>query len=233
MSNFNDLHEALDFSDELDVSSKLHEALYVKGLHSSDTVNPMKELQLGITKAQRCRAWLFTGHRGVGKSTELRKLANELKGAGYTVVLADMLEYVRIEEPIDTESLLLSIAAALSDAADRDLGGNRLTKNYLARFWHYVTNTEVKLTELSPSIDFGDTKLSAKLLVTEKIALTSQLAAIKNGAMSATHNRIEAFINEVVQDYQKARPGKAVVLILDSLERLRVASASSEQSKVR
>jgi energy-coupling factor transporter ATP-binding protein EcfA2 len=237
---FETLYQKMDILTPLEADVAADKALYVPGLHTSGNQNPVDKLLINIKLAkskvtpESGRAWLFTGHRGVGKSTELKRLAHELRQQDHTVVMVDMLEYISMEDKIETETLLLAIAAAFSDAADHDLGGNRLEQGYLKRFVHFLTNTDIALDSFSAEHNISkDTKLTAKLLMTQKVNLVQQLANVKQGLQSETHAKINGYVSSIVKDYKKARADKPVVIVLDSLERLRVASASDDTAKIR
>lgn len=66
------LYQALDFDRPLDYANEDDKKLYVLGMHGTDG-NPVDELCTAIEISKQPKSWLFTGHRGVGKSTELRR----------------------------------------------------------------------------------------------------------------------------------------------------------------
>ena len=64
---------------------------------------------------------LFSGFRGTGKSTELRRL-RKMRSAGDNtrVVLCNMEEYLNLTTPVDISDFLVSVAGAFSDELQRD-----------------------------------------------------------------------------------------------------------------
>lgn len=154
-ASFEALFRTLDFDRPLDVSIPRDQALYVSGMHTSENISPVDELRVGIEMSDRSGTWLFTGHRGVGKSTELRRMAAELRSLGHLVIVADMGEYLNLVEPVKTETLLLTLVAALADGADQFLGDERLAQDYASRLLNFLTTTEVKFTEISAPLPLG------------------------------------------------------------------------------
>jgi len=97
--------------------------LYEKGATSPS--DPVNELQATIEWSPIESAQLFSGFRGTGKSTELRRLKAQLEKAppeqGSTkVVLCDMQEYLNLTTPIDVSDFLLAVAGAFGDALKTD-----------------------------------------------------------------------------------------------------------------
>ena len=82
LSDVKTLYRALDFERELNLDDPADAALYVANLHCDGGISPVDELRANIELSDRPGTWLFTGHRGVGKSTELRRMAHDLRQTG-------------------------------------------------------------------------------------------------------------------------------------------------------
>ncbi len=52
------------------------------------------------TLFQQLIVQLLSGFRGTGKSTELRRLKDQLQASGYLVVLCDIEDYINLSTPI-------------------------------------------------------------------------------------------------------------------------------------
>ena len=107
----------------LEPDDRLYVPLYEKGATSPS--DPVNELQATIEWSPIESAQLFSGFRGTGKSTELRRLKAQLEKAppeqGSTkVVLCDMQEYLNLTTPIDVSDFLLAVAGAFGDALKTD-----------------------------------------------------------------------------------------------------------------
>ena len=222
-----ELYRKLDFERPLDISDPKDKALYVANLHSTDGLDPIDEMRVYIENSDQPNSWLFTGHRGVGKSTELRRLAVELRASGYVVIVSDVGDYLNLGEPISTESLLLTLVATLADWADKTLGGERSKQTYLQRFWQFL-KTDIELTELTVQSPAGI--ISAKAALSQTPDLMNQVRRAVAGATKRLWEKVAHFAGEIVADV-RVRDGqeKQVVLILDSLERLRVTGADAQK----
>lgn len=228
-ASFEALFRSLDFERPLDVDKPADQELYVRGMHTSENISPVDELRVGITVADRPGTWLFTGHRGVGKSTELHRMAAELRQKGHLVIVADMGEYLSLAEPIKTETLLLTLVAALADGAEHYLGGDRLAEGYASRLWKFLNTTVVLPTEMSAQLPLGDAKVSFKAQLKDSPSFREKVLASLQGAIAPLAAQVREFAKGVAQDlrHQKGED-KQVVLILDSLERLRVTGADAQ-----
>ena len=137
------LYSALAVDHALDYGDPNERKVYVPNLQVGDRIHPVDELLDSLVHADSPGSWLFTGHRGVGKSTELSRLAFQLGEQGHVVVLADMADYVNLGEPISTETLLLSAVAALAEGVGQRLGGDRFREGFGTRLVNYLTSTEI------------------------------------------------------------------------------------------
>ncbi|MEY4978623.1 MAG: hypothetical protein RLZZ352_893 [Pseudomonadota bacterium] len=233
--NFQALFRSLDFERPLDVSDPQDEALYVENLHTSDGYSPLDDLQANIEMSDRPGTWLFTGHRGVGKSTELRRMADRLRKSGHVVLVVDMMDYLNMAEPLHIEGLLLNMAAALADEAEQMLPSmHGMSSGPVARLWSFLKNTDISLPELNAEASVGDANLAqAKLSLKTEFKRHPDLRqkvldAVKN-APGKLAEQVRQFAREVAQGAQdKQGAGTRVVLILDSLERLRVTGADAQ-----
>lgn len=215
------LYDALDNEAPLDVDSAADRALYVANLHDNEGISPVDELLFQLKRSKSTGTWFFTGHRGVGKSTELRRVAHEMRQAGHVAVVADMGEYLNLAEEISIELLLLTMMAALSDEAERLLGANPLERGFIARIRDYLNRTEVQVTEFGAAVDAGGAKLNAKAIFKDNPVLRERVLQAVRSSLGDFVAEVRSFAADVVRRIQSARPAAKVLLILDSLERLR------------
>src|SRR5262249_10931704 len=108
----------------------------------------------------------FSGFRGSGKTTELKRLRRRLEENGYLVFYADALEYLNPAEMIDISDLLIVLAGAFSDSIEKQFYATvRMThESYWTRFCHYLNATAVTMEEikLTPVKDVAELKFALK-----------------------------------------------------------------------
>ena len=232
---FQALYRALDFERPLDVSNPADQALYVENLHTSEGYSPLDDLQANIEMSDRPGTWLFTGHRGVGKSTELRRMAARLRESGHVVLVVDMMDYLNMAEPLHIEGLLLNMAAALADEADRMLPSmHSMSSGAVSRLWSFLKSTDVSVPEFNTEVSVGDeseaqAKISFKTEFKRRPDLRQKVLDAVKDAPGKLAEQVRAFAREVAQGAKTSQGADTrVVLILDSLERLRVTGTDAQ-----
>ncbi len=90
---------------------------YVADLHGESRRDPVQSLADQIDLSDSAGAYLFTGNRGTGKTTELLRLATILRRDDYDceVFYADMSEYLTLTQRIEVTDFLISVLGALSE----------------------------------------------------------------------------------------------------------------------
>lgn len=176
---------------------------------------------------------LFSGFRGTGKSTELRRLRKQLMSRGNTkVVLCDMEQYLNLTTPVDISDFLISVAGALSDALEDDpqlIGKDMLHEGYWTRLTHFLTTTKVELPDSSATGKAGDLGTGFKVNLKADPSFRQQVQTRLAGHLGALSNHVNAFMEECFKALQ-TRHGKdvRVVLLFDSVERIRGTSLNAE-----
>ena len=173
---------------------------------------------------------LFAGHRGCGKSTELRRLQRELEGDGYFVVYVEAESDIDLEDTEPTDVLLALIRNL--DQALRDAGvavEEKLLDDFLLWFAEVVLDrtdhTAIEAEVRSEAHVKGGVPLFARLM--------ARLSGwIKTGTESKklVRQRLERQVSQLldrgrilVQDARlkvRAAGRKDLVLIVDSLDRI-------------
>lgn len=160
---------------------------------------------------------LFSGFRGTGKSTELRRLKQLLQSQVNTkVVLCDMERYLNLTTPVDISDFLVSVAGALSDELEGDpdlLGKDPSHEGYWTRFRNFLTRTRVELPELDVGL-----QVNLKTDPTFRQRLQEHL----RGHLSALVGDVRGFVEDCVKALQERHGDDVrVVVLLDSIERIR------------
>jgi len=207
---------------ETDAAIAPDDPRYVTGLHGSkeeDVISALLE-EILTHPAQDSHLFYFTGQRGTGKSTELRRLEQLLLGEGAQVIRFDSLDFITETEKVTVESVLLLVTAGLVAWADEHHGEDFLHASAWTRFSAWL-KTDVEITEVSAR----GLKLKLKeqqVSVAEKIRnLSTPLEWTKE---------VQDFAGEIVEFIRKQTHRERVVVIVDSLERLRGVSGADQDS---
>lgn len=175
---------------------------------------------------------LFSGFRGTGKSTELRRLRRRLTGAGNTkVVLCDMQDYLNLTTPVDISDFLVTLAGAFSDALQSDpelLGANMLHEGYWTRFWGFLKRTRVDLPSMDESVKDGGVGTGIKLNLKADPSFRHKVQQQLQGHLGSLSSDVNAFMEECFKALQKRHGDDVrVVLLVDSVERIRGTSTNA------
>ena len=171
---------------------------------------------------------LFSGFRGTGKSTELRRLRQRLQAHGNTkVVLCDMADYLNLTTRVDISDFLISAAGAFSEALEDEslLGKDMMKEGYWTRFWNFATRAKVELPDLP---DLPGVGLKASLKADP--SFRQEVQERMKGHLSALSNDVTRFMEECFKALQKRHGGDLrVVVLFDSIERIRGTSLNADE----
>jgi hypothetical protein len=197
--------------------------LYVKELHvPANTPDSVLRLATQIQRAEGSRVWLFTGNIGSGKSTELRRLRQELLGKGCVVLLADASEYINLNQKIEISDFLISATAAFADIAGRCLNDDQIERGYWERLLDYLTRTQVELPELSA--------VGVKAALRQDPAVKQLIQDKLRGHITTLANELDAYRSEILVKIRQRHGDTAkIVLVLDSMERLRGSGNAGDE----
>lgn len=195
---------------------------YVPGLHGradEDVVNALLE-EILTRHAQDSHLFYFSGQRGTGKSTELRRLEQLLSGEGAQVIRFDSLDFITETEKVTVESVLLLVTAGLAAWANENYKQDFLDAGAWTRFAAWL-RTDVELTEFTAEglkIKLKEQQVS----VAEKIRkLSTPLEWTK---------KVQEFAGDIVEFIRQRTRRERVVVIVDSLERLRGVSGADQDT---
>jgi len=195
--------------------------------------DPIAELRATIELTEGGSCQLFSGFRGTGKSTELRRLRRELNPDGQHLVVlhCDLQAFLNLSTPIDVSDLLMAAAGAAGDAlaAPQRLGASPAVEGWWERLGSWLARTRIELPELQLSLKPAEVgaaiKLNLKQDPTFKQRLQQQLAGHLGALTDEVHRYFAgccARVREVYgEDWQ-------LVVLFDSLEQLRGSAANAE-----
>lgn len=207
---------------ETDIALTPSDPRYVPGLHGTpeeDVISALFE-EILTRPARDSQLFYFTGQRGTGKSTELRRLEQMLLGEQAQVIRFDSLDFITETEKITVESILLLVTAGLAAWADEHYKEDFLKASAWQRFSLWL-QTDVELAEITAN----GLKLKLKeqqVPVAEKIRnLSTPLEWTK---------KVQGFAGEIVAFIRARTRRDRVVVVVDSLERLRGVSGSEQDA---
>ena len=210
-------YQAIEHRRPLEWDDRLRVDIYAD--ESLSAVDPVVQLRRGIEWSALDSVHLFSGFRGTGKTTELRRLAHELREAGMTVVISDVRDYLNLDQPIGISEFLLAIAGAFGDAMAQPelLGWDPLEEGYWVRFRSFMTRTKVELG----TVDLGPSGLRANLK--DDSSFRAEVREHMAGRIGALVDDVRTFMAEVVAALNKRLgPETKIVYILDSIEHIAV-----------
>jgi len=195
-------------------------SLYDAALTDSDPVQQLARAVEWSTES----VGLFSGYRGAGKSTELRRLKRQLEESGHLVFLCDMEDYLNLSTAVDVSDFLMAVAGSFDEAirADEDVADPADED-----FWEGLGGFfgGLKLKELS--VGGSIFKASLKSDPTFKERLQENMA----GHLGSLVDHVRQFCARRVAGLRKDTDdlNKQVVLLLDSVEHIRGTFANAEE----
>jgi len=193
---------------------------YVEIWEHSDH-DPVRRLRKHILWTEFESLQLFSGFSGSGKSTQLLRLKRDLEAHSYLVLYADAENYLNIREPIELEDLLVTIAGAFSDQLDPSL----LTDSYWDRLVNYLVKTDVSI----PEATFKTPNFSFKAELKSSPTFRQRIRKTIESRLPEFRRQVEVFVDEVVRTVYKKTPGRRVVFLFDSFEKLRGTTSNERE----
>jgi len=207
---------------ETDIALTPDDQRYVPGLHGipeEDVISALFE-EILTRPPLSSHLFYFTGQRGTGKSTELRRLEQDLLGERAQVIRFDSLDFMTETEKVTVESILLLVTAGLAAWADENYKQDFLTDSAWSRFSTWL-QTEVELTEVSAE--------GLKLKLKEQQVSVAKKIRNLSTPLEWT-KKVQSFAGEIVDFIRKQTQRERVVVIVDSLERLRGISGADQDA---
>ena len=196
--------------------------LYVENLHFDSQRDQVKQLARAIRDTAGSEVFYFTGQRGTGKSTELRRLKGLLEKTGASVFYADMIDYVPETEPVEIGDFLITLMGAWSDAIGPGAGGTR--ESYWTRIRRFF-GSEVKWIEFGLKAGGESLGAEVKFALKENPSFKRRIQRAAADRLQAVVSDARAFMAETVTSLRgEVAPDVPIVFIVDSLERLRGVS---------
>jgi hypothetical protein len=193
------------------------------------SIDPVEHMATSIEFASLESVQLFSGHRGTGKSTQLRRLKRRLeRDPTYKVVICDMEDYLPMTDEVDVVDFLLAAAGALSEAlAKPELLGADPVHNYWARFTSWLQSQKIEVSGLGFDAKVKDglgaeAGLGVKLNLKTDPEFRKRVRERMKLHVGAFRAEVHTFVQESLKQL-KARHGDdtQLVVIYDNIEHLR------------
>ncbi|MGB8843884.1 MAG: hypothetical protein WCC64_22765 [Aliidongia sp.] len=216
-----DFKKPINFGDTRLFANGVEEKFYVERLHGRDHDDPVQELADQIDFSDSAGAYLFTGNRGTGKTTELLRLAKILQGEQYNceVFYIDIAEYLYMSAPVEVSDFLIAVMGALSEKFHERFKENPIKEGYFERVVNLLQTTTVTVPEAKLPIGPVDFKIAFQQNPTFKQNLQENMRGVVEKLVQQAHGFARELKSIVAG--QKVDSNRKVVLIVDSFERLR------------
>lgn len=195
--------------------------------------DPVQLLATAIDYAEGESVQLFSGYRGAGKSTELRRLREYLRREGYLVVLCDFEDYLDMSTAVDISDFLICAAGAFADELVKDdlLDQAERGETYWERFANFLTRTKVEPTELSGEAALGTIgKVGIKANLKNDPSFRRRIQERMAGHIGQLVGDVRAYFEQVLKALRKRHGDDTrVVFMLDSIEHIRGTHVSAEE----
>ena len=187
---------------------------YVPHLHGGDAEDVVLALLRTLKRTNGSALYYFSGQRGTGKSTELRRLGTLLNGEpNCRAYLVDALEYINDSHPIELIDLLLVSVLAFADRLKEDFGEDFLGESVATRFSRWL-QTEVDIASFSA--------LGVKTeFKKQQQSLIQRIRDFDLARQERFIDECREFMRDLSQFVRQRERVQKVVLLVDSLERLR------------
>lgn len=196
--------------------------------------DPIEQIATAIEWSPLESTHLFSGFRGTGKSTELRRLRARLQRTGrHVVVLCDMVETLNLATPVDAADFLIGVAGAFGDALEDDpdlLGRDPARSSYWQRVIGLFQDSHVDL-EVQLGATAGVASATLKSNLRQDPTFRDRLRQRMEGHLGRLVEDVHAYLSECVA-LVRARHGDGieVVLLLDSIEQIRGTSVGNAEN---
>ncbi len=182
------------------------------------TKDPVSLIENCLEWEETGNAFIFSGLRGSGKTTELKRLMHSLQGKGIATFYCDAGDYLNLNDPqLSQSEVLLCAMVGLAKDYERQYNKNELQDSILQRIRRtfasdVVINTKIKAEPggIGAEFDFS---------LKENTEFKKQLIDFSRSSRRF-QEEIQKYAKELVQRIKSETSCKQFVLIVDSLERL-------------
>ncbi|MBO3708050.1 MAG: ATP-binding protein [Candidatus Accumulibacter sp.] len=192
--------------------------VYVAQVNCQGFSDAIEEIATEIEWQDGGGVCLFTGQRGTGKSTELKRLKKRLEDGGTVVFYADLSEFLLLTKEVEISDFLVSVAGAMSERVQAVYGASPGNRSYWDRFREFM-QTKVEIREFAARLPGVDIKAALK----SDPDFKHRVQEAARGHVAQLAREAHDFLAEAVLFVREreADPARKVVLLIDSVERIR------------
>ncbi|MDR1427418.1 MAG: hypothetical protein LBJ08_06640 [Bifidobacteriaceae bacterium] len=205
---------------------------------AKDTVglDNVRLLERYIKRSAPGRMVYLNGLRGCGKSTQLLRLRQNLKDAGYAAVRIDLMDYLYPDQPPEITEFLFYLAGGIADAVVA--AGFAPNKGRAGGLWHSLTEW---LKGLPPRFDIQtqatgtiavpmplglDLDVDIRAALREDAAFVAKLRRFLDGRLQVLEDQVNRHVGHIAEEVRKAssttgRGAKGLVVLVDSIDHVR------------
>ena len=186
---------------------------------AEDAYDCVAKIKQALDWADTPGCYLFSGHRGAGKTTELRRLKEQLAGSDIAVFYCNVEDYLDLNDPqkVQTE-LIFAALAGLGDALRQKYGKNVLQES----IWERINNTLQAKVDLTPKLTIPGSGSGAEIEFSLRENNSFKQKLIRFAEESSQFDKeVQTFSADLCKLIREKEPEKQkILLIVDSLERL-------------
>ena len=175
------------------------------------------EIKQALNWADTPGCYLFSGHRGAGKTTELKRLMQQLEDSAIAAFYCDVAEYLDLNDPKKAQTeLVFTALAGLGDQVRKKYGADVLQES----IWKRINNTLQAPVELRPKLNIpGVSGAGIEFSLQENVGFKRELIRFAEQS-SRFDQEAKEFAVDLCQIIKQKSRRQKIALIVDSLERL-------------
>ena len=215
---------ALGVQKPVDYGDATERKKYVEGLHGDRNVVDALFNAIDLQDGQG--VFLFSGQRGSGKSTELKRLKYLLETdptIDCKVFYLDMQEWLNPARPVELGSFVVAVAAAWVHQA-------KTTDAQLSpaqRFWDFLKNTQIDISGLNLGVGSGDVKADLQISLHTDESFLQEIAKLTQKHKTRFIGQAKEFISQLAHDLCGDK--SKCVLLIDQLEKINGNGSNTEE----
>ena len=187
---------------------------YVHHLHGSNAEDIISTLARACRVKVGSGVFYFTGQRGTGKSTELKRLSVEISDGRTKAFVVDALDFLSEDHLIEVEDLLLMVAVSFAEKVFNETGENAIASSGVFTRFAQFLQSEVALKDVKI---YG---ITAEFKKAQK-TISQRIRDYQIDRRESFANQCRSFVTELAEFVKQRLRCDKVVLVVDSLERLR------------